>query len=125
MSVQTKTLSVRIKDKHAKLLREMAYEVNQLFNLANELTMKANRRTSDYGSVKPVWLSAYDVQKPVLVFRKEQKYSIPSHTAQEVCAKHHQARKQFKKAKLRWRISSGRKRSLGWNTLQKRFCKVG
>ena len=119
MSIQTKTLSVRIKDKHAKLLREMAYEVNQVFNLANELTMKANRRTSDYGPVKPVWLSAYDVQKPVLVFRKEQKYSIPSHTAQEVCAKHHQARKQFKKAKLRWRISSGRKRSLGWIPFKK------
>ncbi|WP_257266580.1 hypothetical protein [Endozoicomonas sp. ONNA2] len=72
MSIQTKTLSVRIKDKHAKVLREMAYEVNQVFNLANELTMKANRRTSDYGPVKPVnpvWLSAYDVQRPVLVFR--------------------------------------------------------
>lgn len=62
MSIQTKTLSVRVKDKHAKLLRQMAYEVNQCFNLANELTMKASRNYSDAGAVRPVWMSAYDVQ---------------------------------------------------------------
>ena len=119
MSIQTKTLSVRVKDKHVKVLRQMAFEVNQVFNLANELTMKACRNYSDAGAVKPVWLSAYDVQKPVLVERKERGFLIPSHTAQEVCAKHHQARKQFKKAKLRWRVSTGSKRSLGWIPFKK------
>ena len=119
MSIQTKTLSVRIKDKHAKILRQMAFEVNQVFNLANELTTKACRNYSDAGAVKPAWLSAYDVQKPVLQNRRERGFIIPSHTAQEVCAKHHQARKQFKKAKLRWRISSGSKRSLGWIPFKK------
>lgn len=114
MSIQTKTLSVRVKDKHAKVLRQMAFEVNQVFNLANELTMKASRNYSEHGPKAPVWLSAYDVQKPVLAERKARKLSIPSHTAQEVCAAHGKARKQFKKAKLRWRISSGSKRSLGW-----------
>ncbi|MGO1246697.1 MAG: hypothetical protein ACTILC_11845 [Oceanisphaera sp.] len=53
MSIQTKTLNVRVKDKHAKLLRQMAFEVNQVFNHANELTMKANRNHSDLGPVKP------------------------------------------------------------------------
>ncbi len=119
MSIQTKTLSVRIKDKHAKILRQMAFEVNQVFNLANELTTKASHNYSDIGAVKPVWLSAYDVQKPILQARRERGFIIPSHTAQEICAKHHQARKQFKKAKLRWRKSSGSKRSLGWIPFKK------
>ena len=119
MRIQTKTLSVRVKDKHAKLLRQMSYEVNQCFNLANELTMKANRNYSEVGAVKPVWMSAYDTQKPVLKFRKASEFVIPSHTAQEVCAKHAQARKQFKRSKLRWRVSSGSKRSLGFVPFKK------
>ncbi|WP_299022350.1 hypothetical protein [uncultured Photobacterium sp.] len=63
MSIQTKTLRVRVKDKHAKLLRQMAFEVNQVFNHAIELTMKASRNFSEAGAVKPVWLSAFDIQK--------------------------------------------------------------
>lgn len=119
MKNQTKTLRVRVKDKHAPLLRRMAYEVNQCFNYANELTMKSSRNYSDAGPVKPVWLSGYDVQKTVLHFRNDLSLSIPSHTAQEVCAKHANARKQFKLAKLRWRVSSGSKRSLGFVPFKK------
>ena len=114
MNMQTKTLSVRVKDKHAKVLRQMAFEVNQVFNYANELTNNASRNYSEVGAVKPVWLSAYDTQKPILKLRKDAGFIIPSHTAQEVCSKHAQARKQFKRSKLRWRVSSGSKRSLGF-----------
>lgn len=114
MSIQTKTLSVRVKDKHAKVSREMAYEVNQVVNLANELTIKANCRTSDHGPVKPVWLSAFDVQKQTAGIRKERGCKIGSASVQEIIAIHGKAKKQFKKAKLRWRISSGSKRSLGF-----------
>ena len=123
MSIQTKTLSVRIKDKHAKVLREMAYEVNQVFNLANELTMKANRRTSDYGPVKPVWLSAFDVQKQTAGIQKERGFKIGSASVQEIIVIHAQARKQFKKAKLRWRVSSGSKRSLRFVPFKSRAAK--
>ena len=35
MDKQTKTLSVRVRDKHAPLLRRMAFEVNQVWNAAN------------------------------------------------------------------------------------------
>ncbi|CAH0543202.1 hypothetical protein [Vibrio marisflavi] len=59
MKTSIKTLSVRVKDKHAKELRQIAFEVNQVFNHANELTMNANRNYSDVGAVKPVWLSAF------------------------------------------------------------------
>lgn len=63
MNTQTKTLSVRVKDKHAKILRQMAFEVNQVFNLANEISSKAYTNSSEFGAVKPVWLSAFDIQK--------------------------------------------------------------
>ena len=32
MATSTKTLQLRIKDKHAKVLRQMAREVNQVWN---------------------------------------------------------------------------------------------
>ena len=35
MEMQTKTLSVRVRDKRAPLLRQMAFEVNQVWNAAN------------------------------------------------------------------------------------------
>lgn len=59
MSKQTKTL--RVRDKHVKLLSQMPFEVNQLFNHANELTMKVSRHYRDAAAVKPVYLSAFDV----------------------------------------------------------------
>ena len=88
MSIQTKTLSVRVKDKHAKVLKQMAFEVNQVFNYANELTMKANRNYSGVGAVKPVWLSAFDVQKMTSGIQKERGFIIDSATVQEIIAIH-------------------------------------
>ncbi len=35
MEIQTKTLSVRLRDQHAPLLRQLAFEVNQVWNAAN------------------------------------------------------------------------------------------
>lgn len=124
MSIQTKTLSVRVKDKHAKILRQMAFEVNQVFNLANELTMKACRNYSDAGAVKPTWPSSFDIQKQTAGIQKERSYLIGSATVQEIIAVHGKARKQFKKAKLRWRVSSGSKRSLGYVPFKSRAAKL-
>ena len=50
----TKTLKLRIKDKHAAVLRQMAREVNQVFNFCNETSIKAIRE-------KHQWLSGYDL----------------------------------------------------------------
>lgn len=112
--MQTKTLSVRVKDKHAALLRQLAYEVNQVFNLANEITSKAYSNAGDFGAQIPKWLTAFDVQKLTAGIQKERGWTIGSATVQEVISEHGKARKQFKRAKLRWRISGGSKRSLGW-----------
>ena len=114
MSIQTKTLSVRVKDRHANVLRQMAFETNQVFNLANELTSKAYSDACDAGPQKPAWLSVFDVQKQTAGIQKERGWLIGSATVQEVIAGHGKARQQFKRAKLRWRASSGAKRALGW-----------
>ncbi|WP_026042684.1 RNA-guided endonuclease InsQ/TnpB family protein [Pantoea sp. A4] len=114
MSIQTKTLSVRVKDKHAAVLRQMAFEVNQVFNLANEITRAAYSNAGDFGAQVPKWLSVFDVQKLTAGIQKERGYTIGSATVQEVIAEHGKARKQFKRSSLRWRVSGGARRSLGW-----------
>lgn len=78
MIIQTKSLSVRVKDKHAKVLRQMAFEVNQVFNLANELSMTAYRNYSDQGPIVPAWLSAFDIQKKTAGIQKECGFKIGS-----------------------------------------------
>jgi transposase len=114
METVTRTLKVRVKDKHKPILERMAFEVNQVWNEANAIT-------ADYGYV-PVpgvgyirnRFSAFDIQKHVQGVRNDRGFIIPSHTLQETLAVHAKSRKQFKKDKLRWRVSGGSRRSLGW-----------
>ncbi|WP_020560137.1 RNA-guided endonuclease InsQ/TnpB family protein [Thiofilum flexile] len=114
-----KTLKVRVKDKHTPILERMAFEVNQVWNAANE--------QSAYYAAIPVpevgWLhiyvSAYDLANSQAALRKERGFLIHSQTVQEVTEAHEKARKQFKKSKLCWRISSGSKHSLGWIPFKK------
>jgi IS605 OrfB family transposase len=109
-----KTLKVRVKDKHIPILRRWAFEVNQIWNAANEIS-------SDLGWV-PLpgvgWMSfnthKFEIQKDLQPIRAERGFDIHSQTSQMVIVEHYKARKQFKKNKLRWRISSGSNRSLGW-----------
>ncbi len=105
----TKTLRLRIKDKHAKVLSAMAREVNQVFNFCNETSCRAIRERHQ-------WLSGYDLQKLTNGFSKCEGVLIGSPTVQQVCEDYAKARRQFKKAKLRWRVSNPQssKYSLGW-----------
>ena len=105
--IQTvKTLRIRIKDKHAKALDAFACEVNMVWNYVNELSSRAIRERQQ-------WLSAYDLQKYTAGSTKEG-LSINSATVQMVGAEYVKSRKQFKKAKLSWRVSRGTRKSLGW-----------
>jgi len=114
MEMVTKTLRVRVKDKHSKILSRMAFEVNQVWNAANELS-------ADYAWV-PIpgvgyvncQTSGYDLQKELKSIREERDLGIGAATVQAVISHHAKARKQFCKNKLRWRCSSGSKRALGW-----------
>jgi putative transposase len=54
-NIHTKTLKVRVRDKHVKTLNGWAYSVNQVWNYCNEI---------GYRSIKErqKWLSGYDLQ---------------------------------------------------------------
>jgi IS605 OrfB family transposase len=110
----TKTLQIRIKDKHSKVLSQWAFEVNQVWNATNELT-------AEYGWVPipeigyvNLQTSEFDLNKELRSIRDERNLSIGAATVQSVIAQHAKSRKQFHKNKLRWRCSSGSRRALGW-----------
>ena len=104
-----KTLKLRIKDKHSKVLVAMAREVNQVFNFCNETSMRAIGERHQ-------WLSGYDLQKLTAGFSKCEGVAVGSGTVQLVCAEYATRRKQFKKQRLNWRVSNPKssKYSLGW-----------
>jgi putative transposase len=101
-----KTLHIRIKDKHAKALDALALDVNTVWNFCNELSYKHLQRTGKF-------FSSYDLQKYTAGATKAG-LSINSASVQMVGAELVTRRKQFKKAKLRWRTSFGARKSLGW-----------
>ena len=104
-----KTLKLRVKDKHAKVLCAMAREVNQVFNFCNETSSIAIRERFK-------WLSGFDLQKLTAGFSKCDGVQIGSATIQQVCEEYAIRRKQFKKTRLNWRVSNPKssKYSLGW-----------
>ena len=111
----TKTLKVRVKDRHAKLLREMSVEVNQVWNYSNDLS---ERMLKDRGK----WMSGFDFSSYTVGASKEFN-RIGSSTIQEVSEQFVSKRKTAKKVKLKWRKSFGSKRSLGWVPFKSRATK--
>jgi putative transposase len=101
-----KTLRVRIKDKHAKALDAMACECNMVWNFVNDLSYKHTQRTGQF-------FSAFDIAK-YTAGASRQGLRIHSQTVQGVTEEYVTRRKQFRKAKLRWRVSHGSRKSLGW-----------
>ena len=103
-----KTLKLRIKDKHAKVLIQLASEVNFVWNYVNDLCFKHLKRTGKF-------FSAFDVQK-YLTGASKSGLSLHSQSIQAIAEELVIRRKQFKKAKLNWRVSNPKspKKSLGW-----------
>ena len=101
-----KTLKIRIKDKHATVLNSLACEVNTVWNFCNDLSYKHLQRTGKF-------FSAYDLDKYTAGATKAG-LSILSTTVQSISSELVTRRRQFKKAKLRWRTSFGARKSLGW-----------
>ena len=115
---KTKTLKVRVKDKHAKQLVKMANSVNFVWNYCNELSQRSIKE-------RGIFLSAYDIHPFTKGSGKE--LGLHSQTLQCVASEYVTRRKQFKKIRLNWRKSRGVRRSLGWipvNTGQAK-CKNG
>ncbi|WP_257283695.1 transposase [Endozoicomonas sp. SESOKO1] len=102
---QTKTMKVRVKDKHARLLSKMARSVNFVWNYINELSTRMIKE-------RGVFLSAYDIHPYTKGAGKE--LGLHSQSLQCIAAEYVTRRKQFRKARLNWRKSGGVRRSLGW-----------
>lgn len=102
----TRMLRLRLKDKHAAVLRDRAMWVNQVWNYCNNLQQQVWTREHRF-------MSGYDFAAYTKGAGKE---GIPLHsqTIQGIAEEYATRRKQFKKVKLRWRVSKGSKRSLGW-----------
>ena len=114
MATYTKTLRIRVKDKHAKVLSRMAFEVNQVWNAANELSAAYSWVPIPGVGFISCNTSEFDLQKELKSIRKERELGIGAATVQAVISQHAKSRKLFKKNKLQWRASSGSKRALGW-----------
>ncbi|MDP3351963.1 MULTISPECIES: RNA-guided endonuclease InsQ/TnpB family protein [unclassified Hydrogenophaga] len=104
-----KTLKLRIKDKHASVLRAMARDVNMVWNYCNETSARSVRE-------KGKFLSGFDLQKLTDGFSKCDGVKVGSATTQQVCEEYATRRRQFKRARLNWRVSNPKssKYSLGW-----------
>jgi putative transposase len=104
-----RTLRLKVKTEAYPWLDAAAIEVNRVWNFANATSYRAACPFT--GPAK--WLSAFDLDK--LTAGAAQCFErIGSNTIQRVNAEFATRRKQFKKAKLRWRVGRGPKRSLGW-----------
>lgn len=114
MTICTKTLRVRVKDKHSKVLSQWAFEVNQVWNAANALSSEYSWVPIPGVGFMNCKTSEYDLNKELRSIRKERGLSIGAATVQSVIAQHAKSRRQFKRNKLQWRCSSGSKRALGW-----------
>lgn len=106
MTVFTKTIKVRVKDKHAKLLRVMASEANHVWNFCNDLSQRMIRERGK-------WMSGFDFSPYTAGASKEFEH-IGSSTIQEISEQFAVKRRAAKRIRLRWRKSFGAKRSLGW-----------
>jgi putative transposase len=104
-----RTLRLKVKSEAYPWLNAAAIETNQVWNYANEVSARAARPFA--GPAK--WLSAYDLDK-LTAGATEYFEHIGSETIQRVNAEFATRRKQFRKTRLRWRVSRGARRSLGW-----------
>jgi putative transposase len=104
-----RTLRLKVKREGYAWLNRAAIEVNQVWNYAHEVSYKAARRCAR----EPRWLSDFDLNN-LTAGATEYFAHIGAETIQRVNAEFATRRKQFKQLKLRWRVSSGAKRSLGW-----------
>jgi len=104
-----RTLRLKVKAEGYAWLNSAAIEVNQVWNFSNATSYKAARPFAGKGK----WLGAFDLDK-LTAGATECFEHIGSDTIQRVNAEFATRRKQFKRMKLRWRVSQGAKRSLGW-----------
>jgi putative transposase len=105
----TRTLRFKVRPESYGWLSAAAMEVNTVFNYANETAWRAATRTD----LKRKWLTGFDLchltSGSARYFER-----IGADTIQRICVEYAQKRSAAKRRRLRWRISRGARRSLGW-----------
>jgi len=109
MTSLTRTLRFKVRSESHVWLNAAADEVNLVWNWCNEVSSKA--ACPYYGP--PKWLTGFDLNRlstgaTALMER------IGADTIQRVNYEYAAKRRQSRKTKLRWRVSRGPRRSLGW-----------
>lgn len=101
------TYRFRVKDRKRSLrcLREFSFGCNTIWNFCNEVSKKSADRS-------PKWVDKKGLRK--LTKGSSKLIGLPSQVIQEVIDEFTAKRKAAGKPKLRWRVSRGAKRSLGW-----------
>jgi putative transposase len=107
--IVTRTLRLRVRPESYRWLDAAAIEVNQVWNWCNEVSPKAAHPYVGKGK----WLSGFDLNN--LSAGATQCFEhIGADTIQRVNLEYALKRRQFRKMKLRFRVSRGTRRSLGW-----------
>jgi putative transposase len=109
----TRTLRLKVRTEAYGWLGAAAVEVNTVFNYVNETSWRAATRTD----LKRKWLSGFDLCN--LTSGSARYFEcIGADTIQRICVEYAQKRAAAKLYRLRWRISRGARRSLGWIPLK-------
>ena len=102
----TLTLQSRVKDKHANFLKAQSREVNFVWNFCNDLSFKVLKKENKFCNAAFLDKHTAGATKDGL--------TLHSQTIQAISKELVARRQQFKKPKLKWRVSQGSRRSLGW-----------
>jgi IS605 OrfB family transposase len=105
----TRTLRLKVRAESYSWLEAAAVEVNQVFNWCNETSLLAATRTD----LMRKWMSGFDLCN-LSSGATEYFEHIGADTIQRICTEYAAKRKAAKRLKLRWRVSRGARRSLGW-----------
>jgi IS605 OrfB family transposase len=104
-----RTLRLKVRRETYTWLNAAAVEVNEVFNYCNETSFKAATRTD----TKRKWLSGFDLCS-LTAGASPYFGKIGADTIQSICTHYAQKRQAARRLKLRWRVSRGARRSLGW-----------
>jgi putative transposase len=109
LSSFTRTLRFKVRPESYGWLSAAAVDVNCVFNYCNETSLLAATRTD----LKRKWLTGFDLCN--LTSGSAQYFErIGADTIQRICVEYAQKRSAAKRRRLRWRVSRGARRSLGW-----------
>ncbi len=104
-----RTIRLKVRRETYGWLNAAAVEVNEVFNYCDETSLKAATRTA----TKRKCLSGFDLCN-LTAGASPYFDKIGAHTIQSICTHCAQKRQAAHRVRLRWRVSRGARRSLGW-----------